>query len=202
MKKVTRILFTGLLCLAAGFVVGSVFLFGKLSPAHAGHELFRKAYRGGPSKSLKQCIQAGGALAKLKGAEPWMVLLVLDTGDPDYELVSTRITHKEPILSEYEESRLRATLQRYQKGIMAEAVRNVPEDANKAVLWAVAAKLLDTGRGIRYFTHKWGPITVVKTHGSTEPIQEMALDTLKRCLGVDYGYDPILWREAILKKED
>jgi hypothetical protein len=188
--------------LATGLAVGWAVFHGRPSPADVGYNLFRKAHIAGDGGILKARVKAAGGLAKLKGSELWTVLLLLDVNNVDYSLTHIRITDPEPLTAGIE-SRVKQLGQRSEKGIIAEALKNVPEDANKAVLWAVTAMLLDTGRGgTFYYMDRFGPIRFTLRGGWTEPMQEIALDTLKRCVGVDYGYDPVLWREAILKKED
>jgi hypothetical protein len=205
MKKVTHILFNGLLYFAAGVLVSWVVFHGRPLPApvHAGYELFCKAHSGITGIPMKSgdftaAAEAAAELAQLKDSELWTVLLLLDVNNADYVLTHMRASEPEAVTAETE-FRIRTDIERREKGIIAEVLKNIPENAHKAVLWAVTAKLLDTGRGMRCFTDESGPVPIVKTDGSTEPIQEIALETLKRCLGVDYGYDPFSWRQAMLK---
>ncbi|MHC4574271.1 MAG: hypothetical protein ACYS76_09090 [Planctomycetota bacterium] len=202
MSKVRRLLHGRVLYLAAGLVVGWAVFHGRPSPMEAGYNQFRRAHLTGGSGPLYSNIKAAGALAKLKGSELWTVLVLLDVNNADYILTTLRVTDGEAVTAEIA-FRTKRQVQRSERGIIAEALKNVPEDANRAVLWAITAMLLDTGRGIGYhYMDRFGPIRFTLRSGSTYPMQEIALDTLKRCLGVDYGYDAILWREAILKKED
>lgn len=196
------LLLTGLLSLAVGILVGWL-VFGPgpaLLASRRGYALFRKAHINVESLEFSKKVEAAGRLAKQKNSELWLVLLLLDKDIYTYTFHHLHEAEKESELEPETQLHIKTSLEKGEKGVVAEALSNIPDNADKAVLWAVTTKLLDSGKGYRSGEERIGPIPLVFAHGATEPIQDIARDTLKRCLGVDHGYDAILWRKAIIKK--
>ena len=150
----------------------------QISPAEA-ERLFRAMAFG---NGYKKRAQAAKVLAQAKGGEAWVVVLLLDdTSRMWWE------TDEEVIEG----------LRAFDRASIAALLENIPTDADRAVLWAVAEHLSDANRG-RYsrVVREW--FTITRASCSTAPIREIARETLERCLGVDHGYDKTAWRAAIM----
>ncbi len=178
---IAYLILTGIGFMLAGMLIGWA-VFGSrpsVVPENGAYELFRKAYIRAETETFEDRIEAAGRLPRQRNSEPWVVLLLLDRAEDTYRLAKPDVEVDPETEGE---------LDKFHNGVVAEVLMNVPDKPHKAVLWAVTAKLSDEGRGYR------------KDGGETRPIKDVARETLRRCLGVDHGYDAFVWRQAILNK--
>ena len=192
-KQIIRVLLGRLFYLVGGILIGWAVFHARLSlvPKDTGYELFSKAHISGKPEFFDKRIEAAIRLARQKNSELWVVLLLLDRNARRYTLSQVDVERKSEIEPE---------LEKFEKGVVAAVLMNIPKDAHTAVLLAVTTKLSDAGRGYYSTSKSFGPITYLRGDGETKPIREIARNTLKRCLEVDHGYNVVLWREAILQK--
>ncbi len=178
--KLIHVLFGGALCLLLGILISWVIFHT------SAYEQFRKAYIVGEAKSPNHQVRAASRLPRQENSEPWVVMFLLDKSYNSYVM-----SHKGISVDSWG----KVIHESFHKSVVAAMLWNMPDNAHKAVLLSVTTKLSDPERGRSSFHTFFA-------HGQaqTDPIRDIARKTLQRCLGVDYGYDAVLWRQAILEE--
>ena len=140
-------------------------------------------------EQLPDRMKAAGQLAELRGAEGWIVLLLL---------------HNSPVrpLPTDEDERLRMVAKRpFELAVVVALIRNLPRTVPMPIQWAVTEFLTEeTIAKWSTKSYRFGGLIVVRGQATSPPVREVARCFLRESLGVDHAWDVEAWRQAILKK--
>jgi len=153
-----------------------------------GVELFIEVtsyWKAGDNVALARC-RAAKQLVTTEGAESWAVLALLKPYCADVP-EATRMLATSPYI----------ILDPVERSVIAAMLKNIPTDANPALLWAATYHLLDQECGELGWVERRKDGHDVFSDATTRPVRELAREALKRSLGMDLGYDANAWREAI-----
>jgi len=149
---------------------------------------WREAFAGTMAgRPLRRRMDTARRLAMAEGAEEWVVLLLADplcmySGSPaSHEAGAKGITDLD-------------------RAVIGELLKGLRCRATGGVLWATT-KWLREDRAGHYPTSSDvipGVYGALET-STTGPLKDVARAALRRALRVDYGYDMVKWRSAILK---
>lgn len=169
-----------------------VFLLSNKTRESRGADLFRKVH---PSNRrnlpLDKRMKYAKRIAENHDYEKWLVVLLYDKNG-----IKDKLKYLDDVaddLGRRAVEEMKADRVQGENGVIAALLLNTPDDASDAVLLAVTTELDNEGQG-DYARRT----LLIRSHGLTEPIKEIAYDTLKRCVGADHGYDEALWRKEIL----
>jgi len=166
-----------------------------------GYALFCDAYIQKDHVDFDKRTEAAASLARQPGAEAWTVLLLLDVGgQTPFGGEASALSAMEAGFEKDANDEKAEELERFERGVVAAVLWNIPNDAAPAVLWAVTTKLSVSEWGYYSTSSGVGSFTLVRADGKTPPIRDIARETLRRCLGVDHGYDPFQWRTEFVNR--
>jgi len=138
--------------------------------------------------SLEERIAAAKDLAGRREADSWIALLLLET----------QLIQIEESMDKYEKERQK-TLKPFELAVTAVTIRSLPENPGNATVWALTSLLSE--KGVGRWSDKTGILLTKRINDyQSPPIREMARKSLKNYLKLDYKWDAIAWRKAILAK--
>jgi hypothetical protein len=137
------------------------------------------------NRSLQSRMKAAANLARMKGGEQWIILIMLDkTALDDFR--------EAPFPEE-----MRQFYDEFDAAVVARLIESLPLEASDALLWSVTYRLSDTQRGRYGETVGIWPFERL-ADGETSPIRDLARDFLKKVLTKDHGYGQQEWRKEIM----